>query len=68
MRFPVPLDRFVTENILVESFEEGELLTEWVAHATTEDAKKMAQAGLDVVWKMLFIDNFLHAGECGSGC
>lgn len=71
--FPEPLNAFTTAetSVLVESLEEGRLLSDLLRLDEGEregqlDAatkKEIAQVGLHAVFKMIFVDNFIHAGE-----
>ncbi|KAM9311496.1 putative aarF domain-containing protein kinase 2 [Gastrophryne carolinensis] len=62
IKFPTPLRPFVTRNILVESFEEGEPLTAYLQDPEPSLIKKsIANIGMDMLLKMVFVDNFVHA-------
>ncbi|XP_072254244.1 uncharacterized aarF domain-containing protein kinase 2-like [Pyxicephalus adspersus] len=62
IKFPIPLRPFVTRNILVETFEEGEPLTLYLQEAESNQIKqRIAAMGVDMLLKMLFVDNFVHA-------
>ncbi|XP_062990588.1 uncharacterized aarF domain-containing protein kinase 2 [Elgaria multicarinata webbii] len=60
--FPVPLRPFVTRNILVETFEESKPISQYLhTEATMELRRKIAKMGMDMLLKMVFVDNFVHA-------
>lgn len=62
--FPEPKRPFVSTNILVESYEEGRPISEILDQMSNKTLRRdIATAGLDAVLKMVFIDNFIHAGE-----
>ncbi|XP_015672732.1 uncharacterized aarF domain-containing protein kinase 2 [Protobothrops mucrosquamatus] len=62
VRFPLPLHPFVTKNILVETFEESKPISQYL-HIDTkmELRQKIAKMGMDMLLKMVFVDNFVHA-------
>eukprot|EP00727_Mastigamoeba_balamuthi_P001952 m51a1_g11754 hypothetical protein (580) ;mRNA; f:199862-201652 len=65
VKFPVPIRGLVSKSVLVESFEEGELLSRVVGQqpkdAATERLRKdIARVGLSAFLKMVFSDNFIH--------
>ncbi|XP_053321262.1 uncharacterized aarF domain-containing protein kinase 2 [Spea bombifrons] len=62
IRFPTPLRPFVTRNILVETFEEGDSLSTYQQDGENSQMKKrIAAMGIDMLLKMVFVDNFVHA-------
>ena len=71
--FPQPMVDLTSQDILVESCEEGPLLSHLLLQenegrdgGTEMDSalkKKIARIGLHTIFKMIFIDNFIHAGE-----
>lgn len=62
--FPEPKRPFVSDNILVESYEKGRPISEILDQMSNKMLRRdIATAGLDAVLKMVFIDNFIHAGE-----
>lgn len=62
--FPQPFRPLVTTNILVESYEPGRSISETTADMNDVQLRKeIATAGLDAILKMVFEDNFIHAGE-----
>eukprot|EP00916_Digyalum_oweni_P017025 GHVL01027907.1.p1 GENE.GHVL01027907.1~~GHVL01027907.1.p1 ORF type:complete len:389 (+),score=51.24 GHVL01027907.1:255-1421(+) len=63
VKFPVPYDGWVSKNVLVESFEEGEPILEFSKRFKydTEGLKKISKHGLESYLKMLFRHNFVHA-------
>ncbi|KAL8222097.1 UNVERIFIED_CONTAM: hypothetical protein K2H54_074920 [Gekko kuhli] len=62
VKFPVPLLPFVTRNILVETFEAAEPVSRYL-HTEVKMAlrQKLAKMGMDMLLKMVFVDNFVHA-------
>lgn len=62
IKFPIPLRPFVTRNILVETFEEGEPLSVYLQGSeSTQIKQRIAAMGVDMLLKMVFVDNFVHA-------
>ncbi|XP_013885324.1 uncharacterized aarF domain-containing protein kinase 2 [Austrofundulus limnaeus] len=61
VKFPTPLKPFVTRNILVETFEESELISFYLSPVIPKEVKqKIARIGVDTLLKMVFVDNFVH--------
>jgi aarF domain-containing kinase len=63
--FPKPQPDWCTSNVLVEEFIEGTLISEMMIGPLQNDPiirKKLAMLGLDAILKMIFEDNFVHAG------
>ncbi|AYU76687.1 ABC1 family [Leishmania donovani] len=56
--FPTPLLSLSTEDVLFETFEEGEPLQDVVY---SEEHKDVAELGCHMFLKMLFEDNFVHS-------
>ncbi|XP_069823695.1 uncharacterized aarF domain-containing protein kinase 2 [Dendropsophus ebraccatus] len=62
IKFPTPLRPFVTKNILVETYEEGEPLSFYLQDSASSPIKqRIAAMGVDMLLKMIFVDNFVHA-------
>ncbi|CAN2387229.1 kinase 2 [Pristimantis euphronides] len=62
IKFPTPLRPFVTKNILVETFEDGEPMTLYLQEkGSSEIKRRIAAMGVDMLLKMIFVDNFVHA-------
>ncbi|KAG8539347.1 hypothetical protein GDO81_021035 [Engystomops pustulosus] len=62
IKFPSPLRPFVTRNILVETFEDGEPLSHYLQETGSAPIKRrIAAMGVDMLLKMVFVDNFVHA-------
>eukprot|EP00050_Salpingoeca_kvevrii_P019664 m.88946 g.88946 ORF g.88946 m.88946 type:complete len:557 (+) comp8517_c0_seq2:37-1707(+) len=57
--FPKPFDDFVTQSILIETFEHGIPIREFLA-SPSELKRTLARFGIDVFFKMIFRDNFVH--------
>ncbi|KAJ6660028.1 hypothetical protein lerEdw1_018226 [Lerista edwardsae] len=52
--FPIPLHRFVTRNVLVETFEESEPISRYLhTEVTMELRRKVAKMGIDMLLKMV---------------
>ncbi|XP_054895669.1 uncharacterized aarF domain-containing protein kinase 2 [Poeciliopsis prolifica] len=61
IRFPTPLRPFVTRNILVETFEESEPISNYLSSEIPQEVKRrIARMGVDTLLKMVFVDNFVH--------
>jgi aarF domain-containing kinase len=62
VQFPVPIDPFVSEHVLVESYFDGILLSDLLQmKGHPYDPKRIASLGLHSFLKMIFLDNFVHA-------
>lgn len=59
--FPSPLFPLVSSSVLVESFEDGDLISSLVRNPDYATSVQVSQTGLDLYLKMLMRDNFLHA-------
>lgn len=55
--FPRPLHPWVTENVLVEEFKEGDPIS---AYFGGKETRQLAKMGLQAFLKMVFINNFVH--------
>ncbi|XP_067663648.1 uncharacterized aarF domain-containing protein kinase 2-like [Haliotis asinina] len=63
IRVPCPLWPLVTKNILVETFEEGEPISNFLSEQDTKMEglrKRLAQLGVDALLQMVFVNNFVH--------
>ncbi|KAE9032109.1 hypothetical protein PR003_g9678 [Phytophthora rubi] len=60
LRFPVPLMDYTTENVLVESFEDGLHFSEVFAQMEPPRRKAVARVVLEAYLRMVFLDNFAH--------
>ncbi|KAM9376279.1 putative aarF domain-containing protein kinase 2 [Pholidichthys leucotaenia] len=61
VKFPTPLRPFVTKNILVETFEESEPISNYLCSEMPKEVKqRIARMGVDTLLKMIFVDNFVH--------
>ncbi|XP_033889395.3 uncharacterized aarF domain-containing protein kinase 2 isoform X1 [Acipenser ruthenus] len=61
VKFPTPLRPFITRNILVETFEESDPISKYLAQDIPAELKqKIARMGVDTLLKMVFVDNFVH--------
>ncbi|XP_038136346.1 uncharacterized aarF domain-containing protein kinase 2 [Cyprinodon tularosa] len=61
IKFPTPLRPFVTRNILVETFEESEPISNYLSSDIPQEVKqRIARMGVDTLLKMVFVDNFVH--------
>ncbi|XP_010286688.1 PREDICTED: uncharacterized aarF domain-containing protein kinase 2, partial [Phaethon lepturus] len=62
VKFPAPLRPLVTTDVLVETFEESEPISHYLhAEIATELRQRLAKMGMDMLLKMVFVDNFVHA-------
>eukprot|EP01090_Pellita_catalonica_P010704 TRINITY_DN22143_c0_g1_i1.p1 TRINITY_DN22143_c0_g1~~TRINITY_DN22143_c0_g1_i1.p1 ORF type:complete len:365 (-),score=66.43 TRINITY_DN22143_c0_g1_i1:15-977(-) len=69
IRFPVPIPEYVHELVLVETFEQGKPVKEYIrdcfrtksASEITNDSKEVAKLGLYSYLQMILVDNFVHA-------
>ncbi|XP_057283823.1 uncharacterized aarF domain-containing protein kinase 2 [Pezoporus wallicus] len=62
VKFPTPLWPLVTADVLVETFEESEPISHYLhAEIATELRQRLAKMGMDMLLKMVFVDNFVHA-------
>lgn len=59
--FPRPLYPFVSQSVLIESFEDGDLISNLVHNPDYQTSIEVSHTGVDVYLKMLMRDNFLHA-------
>mmetsp|Transcript_48047 Transcript_48047/g.153990 ORF Transcript_48047/g.153990 Transcript_48047/m.153990 type:complete len:650 (+) Transcript_48047:195-2144(+) len=58
--FPMPVAPFVAERVLVESWEEGTQITEYL-HGDHHFNPSVARLGCMTLLKMMMKDNFIHA-------
>lgn len=61
VHFPEPIREYTNEDILVEEFAPGVLIRDYIKVCTTAEKKQIAAIGLDAIFKMVFLDNFIHA-------
>ncbi|XP_010155808.1 PREDICTED: uncharacterized aarF domain-containing protein kinase 2, partial [Eurypyga helias] len=62
VKFPTPLRPLVTTDVLVETFEESEPISRYLhAEIAAELRQRLAKMGMDMLLKMVFVDNFVHA-------
>ncbi|KAM8820012.1 putative aarF domain-containing protein kinase 2 [Eudromia elegans] len=62
VKFPTPLHPLVTADVLVETFEESEPISQYLhAEIAPELRQRLARMGMDMLLKMVFVDNFVHA-------
>jgi hypothetical protein len=61
--FPEPVLTLTTENILMETFEKGILLRDYIEYCSEREKKLIGKYGLNSILKMAFLDNFVHAGK-----
>ncbi|XP_077639468.1 putative aarF domain-containing protein kinase 2 [Lonchura striata] len=62
VKFPTPLWPLVTADVLVETFEESEPISRYLhVEIGTELRQRLARMGMDMLLKMIFVDNFVHA-------
>ncbi|XP_028624281.1 uncharacterized aarF domain-containing protein kinase 2 isoform X1 [Grammomys surdaster] len=61
VRFPTPLHPLITRDILVETYEESVPVSSYQQAGIPTDLKrKIAQLGINMLLKMIFVDNFVH--------
>ncbi|KAJ3091119.1 hypothetical protein HK102_001636 [Quaeritorhiza haematococci] len=58
--FPEPVWELTSENVLVESFEDGIPLHKFLLNGPTVYDHKLAELGVKTFMQMLFVDNFGH--------
>lgn len=60
--FPTPRRPYVSRDVLVETFVEGEPFVVWAKtrNPTAEVRQRICNHGIDAVIKMIFVDNFVH--------
>ncbi|XP_055277351.1 uncharacterized aarF domain-containing protein kinase 2 isoform X4 [Moschus berezovskii] len=64
VKFPTPLRPFVTKDVLVETYEVRESVpVSSYQHAgiPLDVKRKIARLGINMLLKMIFVDNFVHA-------
>ncbi|XP_005111035.1 uncharacterized aarF domain-containing protein kinase 2 [Aplysia californica] len=63
IRVPQPIPALVRRNILVETFEEGISVGQVVSDHSypTELREHLAKLGMDLLMRMVFVDNLVHA-------
>lgn len=59
--FPKVYHPYVSHSVLVETFEEGVSLTDFMKNPLSKEHKIAANLGLKAFYKMLMYDNFIHA-------
>ncbi|XP_031774088.1 uncharacterized aarF domain-containing protein kinase 2-like isoform X4 [Apis florea] len=58
--FPQPYKNFTQHEILVESFQEGSPISNYLDDQNTKLQGKLARMGIKTILKMVFNDNFIH--------
>uniref|UniRef100_A0A8C2UMP8 AarF domain containing kinase 2 n=1 Tax=Chinchilla lanigera TaxID=34839 RepID=A0A8C2UMP8_CHILA len=62
VRFPTPLRPFVTRDVLVETYEDSVPVSSYQqAGIPAELKRRIARLGINMLLKMIFVDNFVHA-------
>jgi aarF domain-containing kinase len=66
IRFPIPFLEYTTSQVLVESYEDGTPLEDYIQDINHEKyspklKKRIAQLGINTYLKMMLVDNFVHA-------
>mmetsp|Transcript_17883 Transcript_17883/g.50062 ORF Transcript_17883/g.50062 Transcript_17883/m.50062 type:complete len:419 (+) Transcript_17883:176-1432(+) len=59
--FPVPIYPLVMPDVLVETYEQGEPISKYVASPGLPVNKELAAIGCRTFLKMLLVDNYLHS-------
>lgn len=62
IHFPAPYWEYTNEDVLVESYTPGDLIRDYMVLADAKHKKEIASIGLHTIFKMIFLDNFIHAG------
>ena len=66
VHFPFPIYPLVSPEVLVETYEEGALVSEYVAKGDSGPfSKQLATMGCSAFLQMMLVDNLIHAGRCG---
>lgn len=64
IKFPRPLRPYVTQKVIVETFEEGEGMSEFIGTSGEDKPNdlriRLAEIGVDALLKMIFVDNLVH--------
>ncbi|KAA0724789.1 putative aarF domain-containing protein kinase 2 [Triplophysa tibetana] len=61
VKFPTPLRPFVTRSVLVETYEESEPISKYLSpEVPTAVKRRIARMGVELLLKMVFVDNFVH--------
>ncbi|XP_038176660.1 uncharacterized aarF domain-containing protein kinase 2 isoform X2 [Arvicola amphibius] len=61
VKFPTPLHPLITRDVLVETYEESVPVSSYQQAGIPEDLKRrIAQLGINMLLKMIFVDNFVH--------
>lgn len=61
VHFPEPIWEYTNEDILVEEFAPGVLIRDYIKMCSVAEKKQIAAIGLNAIFKMVFLDNFIHA-------
>ena len=62
VRFPEPLYPYVHPSVLVETFEPGMCVTDYIDQCGDSSSReKLAEIGIRSLLKMMLVDNFIHA-------
>ncbi|OXB70219.1 UNVERIFIED_CONTAM: hypothetical protein H355_010368 [Colinus virginianus] len=62
VKFPTPVRPLVTADVLVETFEESEPISHYLHKEVAKELRqRLAKMGMDMLLKMVFVDNFVHA-------
>jgi predicted unusual protein kinase regulating ubiquinone biosynthesis (AarF/ABC1/UbiB family) len=61
VRFPEPDCALTSSDLLVESFEPGVKITDFIRHSDPRIKTQLAHIGLDMYLKMMLEDHFVHA-------
>lgn len=63
VHFPFPIYPLVSPEVLVETYEEGALVSEYVAKGPVGPfSKQLATMGCSAFLQMMLVDNLIHAG------
>ncbi|XP_078272899.1 putative aarF domain-containing protein kinase 2 isoform X2 [Rhinoraja longicauda] len=65
VRFPIPLRPFVTRTVVVETYQESTPISTYLTEDVPDVLKqRLARMGLEMLLKMVFVDNFVHGQLC----
>ncbi|XP_071951367.1 uncharacterized aarF domain-containing protein kinase 2-like [Antedon mediterranea] len=62
VKFPHPIRPYVRRDVMIMTYEEGEVISKFVTSADAPEGLKehLAQLGIQSLLKMVFVDNFVH--------
>lgn len=60
IKFPTPIYPYITKDVLVESFEAGTQISEYLSNPGGKLQQCLARVGVEALLDMLFVHNFVH--------